>query len=217
MFDLIHGQHARQHGAADAEQLLHHIDGLVIGGRSLHRHVQPQVRIPFRHIGHNGEVGDNHRIRAKLCRRIHRGIPARHLPGLCERINRHQHIASARMGVGHALPRRLHVEIQTGEVTRIGRVFQPHVHRVCTVVHRRFQSGQVAGGTNQFGNFPHFVFLVRRRNTVAHQSIFCINPTILLIKHTKYNDLNQTVKSVLITAYCLQNLNGFYFLYISYA
>jgi hypothetical protein len=45
VLDLGQGQHARQHGALDAEAFAVEIDGFVAGGGALHRQVQAQLRM----------------------------------------------------------------------------------------------------------------------------------------------------------------------------
>ena len=55
------------------------------------------------------------------------------------------------------------VEIQAGEIARVGRVFQPHVNRVRAVVHGGFQGGQVAGGADEFGDVFHAAVPLRFR------------------------------------------------------
>src|SRR3546814_9933607 len=46
LLHLGHRQHARQDGADYAEMLVIKIDGLVIGGGTLHRQMQTHVRMP---------------------------------------------------------------------------------------------------------------------------------------------------------------------------
>ena len=159
MLDLIDRQNARQHGAADAKQLLHHIDGFIIGRRTLHRHVQPQIRMTLGGISHNRRVGDDYRVRPQLHRRIDSPMPPLDLPRLGKSIDCHQHIAAARMGVSYPFLRRFHIEIQSRKIARIRRIFQPHINCVSAIVHRRLQSRQITGRTNQLRDFRHFAFL----------------------------------------------------------
>jgi len=75
-----------------------------------------------------------------------------HLTCLRKGIDGHQHLPPAVVGVADAFDDGFLVEIQAGEIARVGRVFQPHVNRVRAVVHGGFQGGQVAGGADEFGD-----------------------------------------------------------------
>ena len=57
------------------------------------------------------------------------------------------------MGIVDPFDHGLAVEIQAGEITRVGVVFVAEIDRVRTVVDGRLQCRKAAGGTDEFGNF----------------------------------------------------------------
>ena len=125
--------------------------------------MQPQVRMFFAGVGHHGGVGHNHRVRAQIGSGVDGAPPAFHLPGLRVGVDGHQHLPPAVVGVAYAFDDGFLVEIQAGEIARVGRVFQPHVNRVRAVVHGGFQGGQVAGGADEFGDVFHAAVPLRFR------------------------------------------------------
>ena len=157
MLHLVDGQHPRQHHAADAEQIAHQVDRFVIGGRTLHRHMQAQVRMALAGIGHQRRIGHNHRVHAQRRGGIDGAVPALHFAGLGKGVDRHQHMAAALAGVGDAGGGGFHIEIQAGEIARVGCVFQAEVNGVGTVIDGGFHCGEIAGGAHQLGDASHFV------------------------------------------------------------
>jgi hypothetical protein len=55
-------------------------------------------------------------------------------------------------GRSDAFDHRLVIEIQAGEIARVGVVAVAEIDRVGAVVDRRLERRQAAGGTNQLGN-----------------------------------------------------------------
>ena len=159
VLDLAEGEHAGQHGATDAEQLLHEVDGLVIGGRPLHRHVQPQVGVAIAGIGHDGRIRHDDGVGAQQHGGIDGSMPALHFTRLRKGVDGHEHLTPTRMGIGHAFLGGFHVEIEPREIARVGGVLQPHVDRVCAIVHRRLQGRQVTRRAYQFRNPSHYLSL----------------------------------------------------------
>lgn len=157
VFHLIDGEHARQHHAADAEQFFHQIDGFVISSRALHRHVQAQIGVAFAGIIHQRRIGNNHGVDTQTGGGIDGFLPLRHLPRLRKRVDGHQHMAAAGMGIGDAFGGGFHVEIEAGEIAGVGGIFQTHVNSVCAAVDGGFQGGKIACGANQLRYFGHFI------------------------------------------------------------
>ncbi|MNT81667.1 hypothetical protein D3C72_2212850 [compost metagenome] len=59
------------------------------------------------------------------------------------------------MGVAHALGDGLLVEIEAGEIARIGGVAKTQVDGIGAIVDGRFQGRQAAGGADQFQRSGH--------------------------------------------------------------
>jgi hypothetical protein len=75
VLDLGQRQHARQHGAADAEFALAEVDRLVAGRRALHREVQALLRMTVAGVIEQADVGQDDGVDAL----VDRGID-----GLCQ-------------------------------------------------------------------------------------------------------------------------------------
>ena len=126
------------------------IDGLVVGGRALHRQVQAHGRIVLRDPGHEGRVGADQGIDPGVgCARC-RGAPTRPIVGLGIRIERHQHFATAVVGVSDALGDGMVVKVQAGEVARIGGVAKAEVYAISAIVDCGPEGGQAAGRAYEF-------------------------------------------------------------------
>ncbi|MCY1539622.1 hypothetical protein D9M68_752170 [compost metagenome] len=125
------------------------VDRLGVGGRALHREVQPQAGVALRGVAHEARVGQDHRVHAQVHRFVHRLAPALRLRGLGVGVERHEHLAVTRMRIGHAAGDRRVVEVQASEVARVGGVAQAQVDAVRAVVHRGLERGQAAGRADQ--------------------------------------------------------------------
>ena len=166
--DVLHmrqRQHARQHRAADAIALAVELDRLPGSGRGLHRQVQPQRGVMVARIGHHGDVGGNQHIGAQRSGAVDRLPPGRRVAGIGEGVDGHQHLAPPRMRVANALADLRVVEVQAGEVARVGGVLQAEVDRVGPGVHRHLQRAQRAGRADELRRTPrHGTVLSRHGN-----------------------------------------------------
>jgi hypothetical protein len=146
-------QHARQHGPLDAELLVVEIDRLVVGGRTLHGEVQAQLRMLRPGVFHQAGVGEDDGIHAEIGRLVDGGGPA--IPGGRLRIGVecNEHLRAAGMGVTNAFAQLGVVEIQPGEIARVGVVLEAGVDAVGAVVHGGFQRRQGAGRADEFEGF----------------------------------------------------------------
>ena len=150
--DLGERKHARQHRARDAEALVVEIDRLVIGGRGLHRQVQPQLRMALGRIAHQAGVGEDHRVYAEAGGAVDGALPALGCLPLRKGIDGEQHFRAGRVGIAQALARARGIEVEAGEIARVGLVLETHVDPVGAIVHRCLERGQVAGRADQFWN-----------------------------------------------------------------
>ena len=146
---LFERQHARQHGAHDAKLALVKVDGLEVGGRALHRQMQAQPRVALAGVAQQPRVGQNHGIDPQRDGLIQRLLPALGLRRLRVGVDGQVHLAAARVRVGQAAGQGRRVEVQAGEVARIGGVAQPQIDRVGTVVHGLLERGQATGRADQ--------------------------------------------------------------------
>ena len=128
------------------------IDRLVIGGRGLYRQVQPQLRVALGGIAHQAGVGEDHRVYAEFGGAVDGALPARCGQALREGVDSEQHFRAVRMGVAQALARARGIEVEPGEIARVGLVFEAHVDPVGAVVHGGLERGQVARRADQFRN-----------------------------------------------------------------
>ena len=115
--------------------------------------MQAQAGVFFAGVGEHGGVGDDNGIGAETGGGIDRLLPARHLSGLDEGVDRHQHLPPACVGVSDAFGDAVAGEVEAGEVARVGGVFQAEIDGIGAVINGGFQGGQVAGGADQFGDF----------------------------------------------------------------
>lgn len=113
--------------------------------------MKAQVRVVAARVGHHRDVGADQRVGAQAGGRIDRGEPWRGIVGAGVGVQRHQHLAAARMGVGHAFAQLRVIEVEAGEVARVGGVAQAEVDRVGAGVDRELQGTQGTGGADEFG------------------------------------------------------------------
>ena len=151
--DLLHlseGQYPWQHGPLDAELCPVQVDGLVAGGGPLHGQVQPQFGMDPVSVGHQPGVGKDQGIDAEFRRTVDRSRPVLPVCGLGIGVERQQYFAPAFMGIAHAFAHGFGVEVQAGEVARIGGVLEAQVDTVCAIVDRRLERRQAACRADQF-------------------------------------------------------------------
>jgi hypothetical protein len=154
VFHLGQGQHARQHGALDAELVAAEIDRLVAGGRGLHRKVAAQLRVGLGRVIEHRRVGDDYRIHAQLGGLVHRCRPVGEAPCLGIGVDGDEHLAPALVGVADAFGDRLVVEVEAGEVARVGVVAKAEIDVVGAVIDRRLERRKAARRTYQL-RFGH--------------------------------------------------------------
>lgn len=142
-----------QYDSANAEVLVIEANRLVVGGRTLHRQMQRELRMLAAGVIQHADIGGDHRVRAEFRRPVHRGLPAFPTGGLREGVKRDEHAPTSFMRVPDALRGRLGVEIQAGEMPGVGLVAEPEVHGVGTLVDGGLERGQIARRTDQFQRF----------------------------------------------------------------
>ena len=147
---LLHRQHARQHGAHDAELLAVEVDGVGTGGRALDRQVQAQLGVVQRGVLHEPWVGQDDGVHAQVHGFVHCRAPGRGVGGLRVGVERHEHLAALGVGVGNAAGDGGFVKVQSGEVAGIGGVAQAQVDAAGAVVHCGLEGRQAACGADQF-------------------------------------------------------------------
>ncbi len=101
-------------------------------------------------IVHQAGIGEDHRIDAESGRLVDSGCPTRPVIGKGEGIQRHQYLDAALMRVGDALLHAGVVEIQAGEIARVGSIAKAGIDAVRAVIDSDFQRRQPAGGTDEF-------------------------------------------------------------------
>ena len=129
------------------------IDRFVAGRRALHRKVQAQIRVALAGVVEQADVGQDHRVDAEVGRTIDGAPPVGFAPRLREGIDRHQYMLAARVGVLDALDHRLLIEVEPGEIARVGVVLVAEIHRVSAIIDGSFEGGKTAGGADEFGKF----------------------------------------------------------------
>ena len=155
MLDLLQRQHARQHRAPDAEFLKGEIHRDETGRRALHREMQTQFRVTTAGIGEQTDVGHDHRVDAEFGGRVDRALPFGDAADLRKGVDGEQHFFAARLRVAQAFDQCFAIEIQAGEIARVGAVLEAEINRIGTVIDRRFQRRQTACRTNQFRQTMH--------------------------------------------------------------
>jgi hypothetical protein len=137
------------------------IDGLVVGGRTLHRQMQPQAGMSLYAVIHESGIGENQRIDAETRRLIHGVTPLFPLVRARVGIDRQKHARMPVACIGNALARFVEIEIEAGKIARVGAVTETHVNGVGTVIHGRLEGRHAPRGTDEF-QFP--VYRHQRKN-----------------------------------------------------
>lgn len=119
--------------------------------------MQAQAGVALGGIVEQADVGKDHCIHAQSGGTIDGALPVGHAAGLGEGVDRHQHLAAARLRVADAFAQGLVVEVEPGEIARVGVVPVAEVDRISAVVDCRLQGGQAAGWADELGNIvvPH--------------------------------------------------------------
>ena len=129
------------------------IDGFVVGGRALHRKMHPQAGMLFGAIIHQAGIGENQCIDAQAGGHVHRVTPLFPLVRPRVSIDRQEHTRASTAGVDERPARFVEIEIETGKISSIGSVAEPHINGIRTVIHRGFQRRHAACGTDEFHMF----------------------------------------------------------------
>ncbi len=155
MLDLGQRQHARQHGTPDAEFALAEVDGLVAGRRALHRQVQALRRVAAGRVVKEADIGQDDGVDALVDSGIDRLFPITDPPDLGEGIDGEQDLTPLAVGVTDAFGHGFLVEIQAGEIARIGVVPEAEIDGIGTVIDGSLEGWQAASRTNEFGQGAH--------------------------------------------------------------
>ena len=97
------------------------------------------------------DIGQDDRIDAEIGGAIDGPEPVRLAPGLRKGVDRHQHMLAARMGVTDTLDHGFLIEIQAGEIARVGVVLVAEIDGIGAVIDRRLERRETAGGADEFG------------------------------------------------------------------
>ena len=149
LLDLRQRQNARQHCAFDMETPVIEIDCFVVGGRALHRQMQTQLRMGGRGVLHQPGIGDDHRIDFELRCAVDRALRALPRGELWVGVEREQHLPLAAVSVAYTFARAGRVEIEPGEVARVGVVAKADVNAVRAVIDGGLECGQTARRTHE--------------------------------------------------------------------
>jgi hypothetical protein len=101
-------------------------------------------------VVHQAGIGEDHRIDAEGGGLVDRGRPARPVVGERKGIEGDQHLDAALVGVGDALLDAGVVEVEAGEVARVGGVAKAGIDAVGAVIDGDLQRREPAGGTDEF-------------------------------------------------------------------
>jgi hypothetical protein len=142
VLDLRQREHARQHGAPYAEPADVKVDRLVRRRRGLHGQVESQRGVPLRGVLHEARIGEDHGVESGVGGEVERVRPAGERRGLRVRVEGEQHLCPARVRVREPIGGAFRVEVESGEVARIGLVAQSDVDAVRARVDRGLQRRQ---------------------------------------------------------------------------
>ncbi len=129
--------------------LVEEIDRFVARRRALHREVQFELRVLAARVAHQAGVGEDDRVRMDAFRALEGLGPARPVRRLRIGVDRDDDPALAPMRVGDSFRQRCVVEIQAGEIARVGVVAQPRVDPVGALVDCGLERRQAAGWAHQ--------------------------------------------------------------------
>ena len=101
-------------------------------------------------VAHQAGIGQDHRVYTQFGGVVDGALPARGSVSLRVGIDREQHFRAGGMGVAQTFSRARGVEVQAGEIARVGFVLETHVDPIGAVVHGRLERGQVASRADQF-------------------------------------------------------------------
>jgi hypothetical protein len=120
--DFRNRKDARQHDALHAEMTDIQSDRIGIGSGGLHRKMQALRGMGARGVIDQANVGDNQRVCAGRDRVVDGAVSKRLGAGCRKRVDGHQNLGAAAMGIGNSLTQLAAIEIQARKVSRIGRV-----------------------------------------------------------------------------------------------
>ena len=114
--------------------------------------MQLELRMRPMCVVEQAEIGDDDRVNALPGGEVHGARPARPARGLRVGVQRQQQLAAARVRVGEAGGEGRLVEVQAGEISRVGFIAQAEIDPVGAVIDCGFECRQAAGGTDEFHN-----------------------------------------------------------------
>jgi len=147
--DLAHRQHARQHGALDAELLGIEADRLVARRGTLHGEMQVERGMAAHRVVHDTHVGDDQCVDAEFGGLVDGRFPGLQVVGPGIGVDGDKHAAAALVCVADALDELRRFEVESCEMTCVGRVAESDVNGVRAVIDSGFQRWQVAGGADE--------------------------------------------------------------------
>ena len=109
---------------------------------------------------------------AELGRGVDRAPPARRVARVGVGVQRHQHLAAARVCVVDAAAHLREVEVQAGEIARVRRVFQAHVDRVGARVDGERECAQRPGRADELGFSCRIAGDGHRRRSPGRNRVF---------------------------------------------
>ncbi|MNI39407.1 hypothetical protein D3C73_935880 [compost metagenome] len=148
--DVGDRQGARQHDALGVESVDEEIDRIGIGGGCLNRDMQTLLRVFFRHMRHQAEIGEDQRIGAErhgVCRTL---VPDLFCACAHECVERDEGLRAAALGIGDRFPQFIAGEIQAGKITGIGFVAKTAIDGIGTGIDGLVKGCRRACGANQF-------------------------------------------------------------------
>ena len=100
-------------------------------------------------IRHQAGVGEDQRVQAEFGCAVDGLNPAWPVARLRVSVQGQQYLLAARMGVGDAVAHLRRIEVESGEVARVGGVLEAEIDTVGTVVDGSLEGRQAAGGADE--------------------------------------------------------------------
>ena len=116
-----------------------------------------------RGVGQHARVGRNQRVYAQFGGMVDRPLPARPAIGAGVSIDRDVQLATLLTDQLKAALQLFFIQIEAGEMARIGVITKAHIDGISALAHRRLEGGQAARRTDQL----HGVLLGCGRRTAA--------------------------------------------------
>ena len=105
----------------------------------------------FAGVVEKADVGEDNGIDAERGGAVDGLVPVGLAPRLREGVDRYQHVFAARVGVADAFDHRFLVEVEAGEIARVGVVTVAEIDRIGAIIDRGLERRQAAGRADQFG------------------------------------------------------------------